>query len=178
MSQQLESQSEAPESTIGFIMGRIIDERGNPLEGVRITTNDSGTYSDAEGNFVIGDRPCLNPHQLMAYLEGFAVNTQKLTLRAGKRREVELMLLKIPVCLSGVVKDCKTLTALAGVRVCLGSPCQPYVDTLSDGSYKLCDEPGTYPLTATKAEYRPYNNSGNPVRIPRASDKNFCMRKL
>lgn len=177
MSQENESHEEERELTVGFVVGKIVDELENPLEGVRVTTNDSATYSDAKGEFVIGDRPELNPHQLMAYLDGFALQTEELDLLAGKWRDVPFKLARIPVCVSGVVKECGTETPLEGVLVCLDSPNKPCATTENDGSYRLCDEPrGYYTLTATRADLRDY--SYYPVKIPRTNNKNFCMKKL
>jgi hypothetical protein len=174
MQEKPEWQEETAEITIGFIRGRIVDESGNPLEGVRITTNDSATYSDSTGVFIIGDRPCLNPHHLMAYLEGLAVETRKLELAEGTKLEVELRMVRIPVCISGVVKD-PSGNPLPGVLLCLGSPLKPCVYSAADGSYLLCDAPpGYYTLTATKDGYV-WPSSGMLVKIP--SSKTFKMKK-
>jgi hypothetical protein len=172
MDQESKWQEEEQEPRIGFIVGTIVDESKKPLEGVRITTNDSATYSDAKGTFVIGDRPCLNPHQLMVYLEGFAIQMLKIELAAGYRQQVALTMSTIDGVVRGVVRDMAG-NPIQGVKVCLASPNGPCTDTFADGGYVLSDLCGSWAITGTKDP--PYKTYYGTATIP--GTKNFRMRK-
>lgn len=174
--------AETPESTISFIAGRVVDDSGKPLEGVRITTNDSATYSDSEGAFLIGDRPCLNPQQLMAYLDGFPLAILQMELVEGSTEQVVVTLSSIPVCVRGVVKDSKTLLPIGGATVELVDssllPLPPPVPTaLEDGSYMLCCEvPRLYAYYAMKATKQGYYDWYGTGRMP--GTKGIRMKKF
>lgn len=172
MVQENESNEEEREVKVGFIGGRIVDKSNKPLEGVRVTTNDSATYSDEKGDYLIGDRICLNPHQLMAYLEGFELHTEKVNLAAKDPKVVTVVMAKLTSSVSGVVKEAGTLDPLGGVEVCLGSPTSPCVTSGADGSYRLTDDAGTYGLSGKKDGYRDYLGDAT---VP--GTKSFRMRK-
>jgi len=172
MVQENESNEEEREVKVGFIGGRIVDENNKPLQGVRVTTNDSATYSDEKGDYLIGDRICLNPHQLMAYLEGFQSNTTIINLDPKDLKSVTVVMATVTGSVSGVVKEAGTLVPLGGVEVCLGSPTSPCVTSGAAGSYRLTDVAGTYGLSGKKEGYRDYLGDAT---VP--GTKSFRMRK-
>jgi hypothetical protein len=175
MGERPASHQEDPAKEVGFIEGKIEDENKKPLEGVRVMTNDSATYTDEQGRFVIGDKVCLNPHLLITYLDGYQVYREEIPIVARETKSVMVTLASIPGCVSGVITDYITGAPVAGATVCLlDSPSLPCTTSAADGSYMLCDYQAPvgcyYSMKATKENYKDKNLA---VKIP--STKNFKM---
>jgi hypothetical protein len=154
--------------TIGFLKGRVIDgSTEEPLEEVRITTNDSATYTDSEGNFLIGDSEALNPNYLMAYRAGYEVSVKRQDILKGddakQLGDIPLMpLADIPGHINGIVKDYITKKPIKDATVCLdpqaGGPC---ILTSDGGGYCLPCLAGSHQVKATHWAYKEKTVSAN-----------------
>jgi hypothetical protein len=159
------SASAAPAET-GSIGGRIIDELGRPLSGVRVRVDrvvkisEMGSeqrpageaISDADGRYVVADLPPATTYLLWYdkadYEYGPAwEGTSNVTVAAGATTTRDVFLIERSATVRGRVLDVRG-TPIVGAQT-------PFGLTDAGGRYEARVIPGDHPIGATAAGYRP-----------------------
>lgn len=140
----------------GIIMGKVTDETGSPLVGVKISL-DTGqeTLSGNDGSFSY-QAVSAGSHIIKATLQGYTVQAQNLQVSGDQEVEVNFVLSPGgAIVVQGTVADEKNLdVGISRATISWSGVSQGVKITDDQGKFEIPDlSPGEYVFTASKAGY-------------------------